>query len=466
MTASPAASPRLALVACILGSAVVFIDTTVVNVALPSIRDDLGTSLSGQQWIVEAYLLLLSSFVLAGGALGDVLGRRRVFAWGIGGFALTSLLCAIAPTVETLVAARSLQGLAGALLVPSSLAIITETHPEPVERAKAIGSWTAGTSAAIAIGPPLGGLLVDAVSWRLVFAINVPILAVTLWLALRHVPALAPPDGDRGRVDWVGGLLAAGGLGGIVFGLIEQPDEGWTSAVVAAPLAVGAVLFAGFLAWERRVPAPMVPLEMFRIRDFSVANAATLTVYAGLGSATFFVAIFLQQVSGYTATEGGLALAPITVCLVLFSRGWGGLAQRAGPRPFMTAGPLVMGVGLLLFTRVDETARYAAEVLPAAIVFGLGLSMTVAPLTATVLAAVEDRRAGVASGINNAVARVAGLLAIAAVGAVVAGRLGASTFDEAAVGSAVDAFHAGMVVSAALVAAGGVTSLVGLSRRA
>jgi EmrB/QacA subfamily drug resistance transporter len=458
----PPASPRLALAACILGSAAVFVDTTVVNVALPSLRDDLDATLAGQQWVVEAYLLLLASFVLAGGALGDVLGRRRVFLWGAAGFGVTSVLCAVAPTVETLVAARALQGLAGALLVPSSLAIITETHHDPVARGAAIGTWTAWTSAAIAVGPPLGGVLVDAVSWRLVFAINVPVIGLAMWLGLRHIPELAPVPGEGRRVDVPGALLAAGGFGGLVLGLIEQPSHGWGHPLVLVPLVGGAVLLAAFLAWERRAPRPMLPPVLFAVRDFSVANAATFAVYAGLGAGTFFVAIFLQQVSGYGATEGGLALMPVTLCLVLLSRRWGALAQRTGPRTLMTLGPLVMAVGLLLFTRLDVESPYVEVVLPAALVFGLGLSMTVAPLTATVLAAVDDRHAGVASGVNNAVARVAGLVAIAGVGAVVAGRLGASTFEQAPAADAVGAFQAGMVVSAVLVGLGGLVSLIGL----
>lgn len=457
-----AAAKRWALIACILGSAVVFVDSTVVNVALPALQEDLDASLAGQQWVVESYLLTLSALILTGGSLGDLFGRRRVFALGIGGFGVTSVLCAIAPTVETLVAARTLQGVAGALLVPSTLAILTEIHRDPHERGAAIGSWTAWTSGAIALGPPLGGLLVDAVSWRLIFAINVPVVAVTLWLTLRHVPALAPRTTDGRHVDVVGSALAALGLGGVVLGMIEQPVHGWGDPLVWAPLGLGVALLAGFVAYERRTPNPMLPLSLFAERGFAAANATTLTVYAGLGAATFFVALFLQQVAGYDAVEGGLALTPVTLMMVTLSRRWGALAERVGARLLMTAGPAIMAVGMLLYLRVDERGDYLADVLPAVLVFGLGLSMTVAPLTAAVLGAVDDRHAGVASGVNNAIARVAGLLAIAGVGAVVSGRLGAATFGDAAPADALDAFHAGMVVSAALLVLGALTALLAL----
>jgi EmrB/QacA subfamily drug resistance transporter len=457
---------RLVLVATILGSTIVFVDSTVVNVALPAIGRDLDATLAGQQWVMESYLLLMGSLVLLGGSLGDIYGRRTIFALGIGGFGLTSMICAIAPSTETLVAARGLQGIAGALLVPSSLAIITAVFHDPVERGAAIGSWTAWTSAAVAAGPPLGGFIVDTFDWRFIFAINVPIVATTLWLTLRHVPDLRPdPDCPR-HVDVVGAALCAAGLGGIVLALIEQPSHGWGDPLVAVPLIAGAVLLAAFVAFERHATAPMLPHGLFANRDFTVTNAATLTVYAGLSGALFFVALFLQQVGGYDATEGGLALTPITLVLIAFSRHWGALAERIGPRLLMTAGPSLMAAGLLLFTRVDADADYVAQVLPATLVFGLGLSMTVAPLTATVLGAVEEHRAGIASGVNNAVARIAGLLAIAVVGAVVAGRLGASTFSDAPARDAVEAFHAGMYLGAALLVAGALTSLFGLSRRA
>jgi len=461
---------RWTLAACILGSAIVFIDSTVVNVALPALQEDLDASLAGQQWVVEAYLLTLSSLVLIGGSLGDVLGRRRVFILGVAGFGVTSVLCAVAPTVETLVAARALQGIAGALLVPSSLAILTEVFRDPVERGAAVGTWTAWTSGAVALGPPVGGLAVDHISWRAIFAMNAPVVAAALWLAIRHVPALAAPSGTSQRLDVPGAVLCAGGLGGVVLGMIEQPVQGWGSPLVAGPLVAGVLLFGAFLGWQRRTATPMLPLALFGERTFSVANLTTVTVYAGLGAALFFLGLFLQQVADYDATQAGLAGVPITLMLIAFSRRWGALAERYGPRSLMSAGPLVMAIGMALFARVDAGAPYVEQVLPAVVVFGLGLSMTVAPLTATVLSAVDERHAGVASGVNNAIARVAGLLAIAVVGAVVAGRLGAATFADATPSAAESAFHAGAWVCAGLALAGGLTSWAGLrpgvSRRA
>ena len=485
---------RLTLVACILGSAIVFVDGTVVNVALPAIRADLDASLADQQWIVEAYLLLLASLILVGGSLGDLYGRRRIFAIGVAGFGTASLLCAVAPAVGVLIAARALQGAFGALLVPSSLAIITAVYG-PAERAAAIGSWTAGTSAAIVVGPPLGGLLVDALSWRVIFAMNVPLVLVCLMLIVRAVPEC---PGDRAhRIDVPGALLCALGLGGPVYALIQQSTLGWSDPEVWVPLLGGIGAFAAFVAYERRAADPMLPLSIFRSRNFAVANVVTLVVYAGLGAATFFVAIFLQQIAGYSALGAGLALTPITLLLVTLSRRFGALSARIGPRLVMGAGPVVGGLGLLAFARLDERADYLAQVLPAALLFGLGLAITVAPLTATALQAADRRHAGIASGVNNAVARVAGLLAIAAVGAVVSAhfdarldeRLPARPLDPSAraylqearrrplsaperpappairtqVRAAnVEAFRTGMVVAGLLMIAGGLIALVGI----
>jgi EmrB/QacA subfamily drug resistance transporter len=470
---SDRAGKRLTLAAAVLGSAVVFIDQTVVNVALPALQEDLGASLAEQQWVVEAYLLTLASLILVGGSLGDLLGRRRVFVAGVAGFGLASVLCAVAPSAEVLIAARGLQGVAGALLVPSSLAVITATF-DPGERGAAIGTWTAGTSAAIAIGPLVGGLLVDTVSWRMVFAINVPVVVACLELTRRGMAELPGPGG---RVDVVGGVLAALGLAGPVVALIQQPTQGWGAPEVVAGLVAGGVLLAAFVLWERRHPAPMLPLGIFASRRFAVANAATLAVYAGLGGATFFVALFLQQVGGYSALGAGAALVPVTVLMVTLSRRFGALAERAGPRTLMTAGPIVAGVGLALYGRVDARPDYVTEVLPAVLVFGLGLSMTVAPLTATAMTSAPTGHAGIASGVNNAVARVASLLAIAVIGAVIAAVFtarvgtGGATAGQAlrpAAGqeqAAVDAFAAGMGVAGGLVVLGGVVAFAGLRRR-
>jgi predicted MFS family arabinose efflux permease len=325
-----------------------------------------------------------------------------------------------------LIGARALQGAFGALLVPSSLAIITTIYP-PGERAAAIGSWTAGTSAAIAVGPPLGGLLVDAISWRVIFAMNLPLVLVCLWLIARAVPE-CPGDREH-RIDIPGAVLCVLGLAGPTYALIQQPLLGFSDARVWLPLIGGIGALGAFVAYEQRAPDPMLPPSIFRSRNFAVGNVVTLTAYAGLGAASFFIAIFLQQIAGYSALQAGLALLPITLLLIGLSRRFGALAARVGPRLLMSAGPFVGGLGLLAFTRVDARGSYVADVLPATLLFGLGLAMTVAPLTATVLQAAERRHAGIASGVNNAIARVAALVTIAAVGAVVTAHFG-SKLDE------------------------------------
>jgi EmrB/QacA subfamily drug resistance transporter len=406
---------RIALIASVLGSGIVLLDSTIVNVALPAIRSDLHGSLAQQQWVVEAYLLLLSSLLLVGGSLGDLLGRRRVFAAGLVGFGICSALCAVAPSGGVLIAARAVQGATGALLVPSTLALIVDTFPDGHERAAAIGSWTAYTGVATVLGPLVGGLLVQLASWRWIFAVNLPLVAVVLVL-LRRLP---DDRTEPGHVDLTGATLCALGLAGPVFALIEQPAYGWGSPRVFLPLLVGLALLAAFLGWERRSPRPMLPLGLFASRNFSAGNLTTLMLYAGLGVATFFLVLFLQQVGGYRPVEAGLALLPLTLLMFTFSRRVGALADRLGPHYFMAGGPILAGIGLLLLMRVGAGASYPDEVLPAVLVFGIGMTCTVAPLTATVLAAVSPGHAGVASGVNNAVARIAGLLAIAAVGAVV-----------------------------------------------
>ena len=391
--------------------------------------------------------------------------------------------------------ARALQGAFGALLVPSSLAIITTVFPRG-ERAAAIGSWTAGTSAAIAFGPPLGGLLVDVLSWRMIFAMNVPLVLVCLWLIARAVPEC---PGDRvQRIDLPGAVLCAVGLAGPTYALIQQPLVGWSDPEVYMPLVGGLGALGAFVAYERRAPYPMLPPSIFRSRNFAVGNVVTLTAYAGLGAASFFIAIFLQQVAGYSAFEAGIATAPITLLLITLSRHFGALATRTGPRLLMTLGPVVGGLGLLAFSRVDEHGSYVADVLPATVLFGLGLAMTVAPLTAAVLQAADRRYAGIASGVNNAIARVAALLAIAVVGAVISaqfssrverelagdglrgvadavyveearerpltvpqGRAGRAT-QTVVVQANVEAFHAGMIVAGLLMIAGGLIALAGI----
>jgi EmrB/QacA subfamily drug resistance transporter len=415
---------RLTLVATILGSTVVFLDSTVVNVALPAIADDLDAGLAGQQWVIEAYMLTLVSLLLVGGSLGDQLGRRRVYVVGLVGFGATSILCAVAPSVEFLIGARALQGIAGALLVPGSLAIVAATF-EGAARGKAVGTWTAWTGIATVIGPAGGGALVGALSWRAIFWVNIPLIAGTVALCLHSVRESRDPEAFRG-IDWLGIALSAAGLAGPVFALIEQPARGWGDPIVWAPLAAGVACFALFLLREARLRHPMLELSLFRVRNFRVANLTTLTAYAGLIAGLFFVALFLQQVGGYTPLEAGLATTPISLILFVLSPRFGRIASGVGPRAPMSVGPIVGGIGLIMLLRVGSDPGYLGEVLPAIVVFGLGLSATVAPLTATVLDSVEERHVGIASGINNGISRVAGLFAIAVLGAVISAGFGSS----------------------------------------
>jgi EmrB/QacA subfamily drug resistance transporter len=431
---STAQVKQVTLAACIIGSGIAVLDGSVVNVALPTIQRDLGGGLAGQQWVSNAYLLTLSSLILVGGSLGDLFGERRIFALGVGGFGVASLLCALAPTIGLLIAFRALEGVAGALLIPSSLAVIVATFPggeggTKSERGAAIGTWTAFGAIAAAIGPLGGGLLLGIGSWRWIFLINLPFVALCLMLILAVIPRAAPraAGADGPAVDYVGALLCALGLGGPVFALIEQPRLGWSSPAVMAGLIGGAALFAAFLLYESRYAShPMLPLGLFKRRNFAVGNVETFAMYAGLSVLFFFLTLFLQQVAGYSPLRAGLSTLPVTVVMLVLSRRFGGLADRHGPRLFMGGGPLVAGAGLLLLLRVGVNVDYYTEILPGLLVFSLGLSMTVAPLTAAVLAGVEERQAGIASGVNNAVARVAGLLGIAALGAIVAVQFSAS----------------------------------------
>ena len=353
----------LTLVATILGSTVVFLDSTVVNVALPAVADDLNAGLAGQQWVVEAYMLTLVSLLLVGGSLGDQFGRRRMFVFGLVAFGATSILCAVSPSVEFLVGARALQGIAGALLVPGSLAIVAATF-EGAARGKAVGTWTAWTGIATVLGPAGGGALVSALSWRAIFWVNIPLIAVTVAL-----PALGArdrdPDAFRG-IDWLGIALSAAGLAGPVFALIEQPTRGWGDPIVWAPMIAGIACFALFVLHEVRASHPMLDLALFRVRNFWVANLTTLTAYAGLIGGLFFVgALFLQQVVGYSPVEAGLATTPISLILFALSPRWGRLASGTGPRLPMTAGPIVGGIGLIGLLRVGAAPSYPRDVLPA-----------------------------------------------------------------------------------------------------
>jgi EmrB/QacA subfamily drug resistance transporter len=436
---------RLTLIATILASTVVFLDSTVVNVALPAMERDLGMGLAGQQWVVEAYMLALVSLMLVGGSLGDHFGRRLIFTIGLAGFGVASILCALAPSTGVLIGLRGLQGLAGALLVPGSLAILTATF-EGEARGRAIGTWTAWSGISTIAGPAAGGFLTETLSWRFVFWVNVPLIAVTLLLALRSVAESRDPDAVKG-FDLPGVALSALGLGGPVFALVEQPTHGWGNPLVLIPLLVGVGCFAGFIAREATARNPMLPLALFRVRNFAVANAATLTVYGGLIGATFFLSLYLQQVGGYSPLAAGLATVPISLLLFFLSPRFGAFTAGVGPRLPMSAGPIVGGLGLLLLLRVGVHPSYPAEVLPALVVFGLGLAATVAPLTTTVLNAVDAHRAGIASGVNNAIARVAGLLAIAVLGAVISAQF-VSTLERGLRGARLGAQAAGVVASA------------------
>jgi EmrB/QacA subfamily drug resistance transporter len=495
-----ASTKRLVLVAAILGTTVVTVDSTVVNVALPAIESDLGGGLAGQQWTSNAYLLTLSSLLLVAGSLGDLFGARRVFALGVTGFGVTSVFCALAPTVELLVVARALQGVFGALLTPAALAVIVATFP-PEERGRAVGAWTAWGGMGTVLGPLIGGQLVDTASWRWIFAINVPIVLITLFLVLRVVPEGRPRAADA-KVDVIGATLCAFGLGGITYGLISQPLHGWGAAMVSVPLVAGVAMFVAFVAWEGRSPHPMLPLSLFRRRNFAVGNIETFSMYAGLGLLFFFLVLFLQQVAGYSALEAGTTTIPVTLVMFLLSARFGALADRYGPRFFMGAGPLIAAAGLAFFLRLDADVDYLTELLPGLLIFAIGLSLTVAPLTATVLADADEHNAGIASGVNNAIARVASLIAIAAVGAVVSSAFGSALRDElgaqaqrpevaraineaekeplarvvvedappqvraeVAAGSqdaSVTAFHVAIAIATVLVALGGVLGLVGI----
>jgi EmrB/QacA subfamily drug resistance transporter len=407
---------QLTLLAAVLGTSVVFLDATVTSVALPAIRGDLGGGLAGQQWVTNAYLLALGSLLLIGGSLGDVLGQKRVFLVGVAGFGLTSALCAVASSIPELCVFRSMQGVCAALVTPTALAVIVHVFPED-ERARAIGTWTALSSIVGVIGPFIGGVLIAAGSWRLIFVLNAPLVVVTVTLIARGVPASASA-GTAGRLDFAGALLAAVALSGSVFAVTEEPARGWSTIVVGS-LAVGILGAIAFIAREARARAPMLPLSLFRERNFMIGNLATLTTYLGLGGVIFLLPVFLQQVSSYSPIQAGLALLPVTSLMIMLSRRFGALADRIGSRLLISLGALVAGCGLLLLVRVDQRADYVSGLLPALLVFGFGLAMLVAPLTATVLGAVEEDHAGVAAAVNTTLSRVAQLFAVAVLGAVV-----------------------------------------------
>ena len=488
---------RLTLLACILGSSAAFLDGTIVNVALPAIRASVHGGLQTQEWVVDAYLLTLGALLLVGGALGDTFGRRRVFALGVSGFGAASLLCALAPDASLLIGARAVQGIAAALLVPSNLALIIDNFSDR-QRAAAIGTWTAWTGIATVAGPLLGGLIVQVASWRWVFVINLPLVVVTLYLA-RAIPS-REPDSDA-RVDWIGGALGALGLAGPIFALIEQPNYGWDDWRVAGSMALGCVFLVLFYLWDSRCTSPMLPFGIFRSRNFSIGNLTTFFLYGALSVVFFFLIVFLQQVGGYRPIVAGLATLPVSILMFLLASRFGALADRFGPRLFMGIGPIVAAAGLALLLKVGADPDYLDDVLPGVSLIGVGLSITVAPLTATVLSAAPAAHSGIASGVNNAVSRVSGLITIALAGAVVSAHFASEVRSDLARPSAhyasaavthaasatlevhnfggfaaaqrphvqavlesasVSAFHVAVLLAAALAAVGGILSLIGI----
>ena len=438
---------RLILTIAILGSFVAFLDSSVINVALPAIRNELGGGLSTQQWVVDAYLITLGSLILLAGSLSDVFGRLVILRIGLVAFGVVSVLIALAPTAEFVIVLRGIQGVAGAMLVPSSLALIMSTF-RGAAQARAIGQWTAWTSAAFIVGPVLGGIFVDLLSWRLVFAINVVPIAVTLWMLV--VLGHQDERNRHTRIDYLGAVLGIIGLGGPVFALIEQGNYGWASPAILVPLIVGLVSLVAFVLWQRRAPQPMLPLELFRERNFSMGNIATIFIYGALALGGFIVVVYLQEVAGYAATLAALAFLPSSIGIILFSSYFGRLSGKYGPRIFMTLGPLLGGIGYLTFLTMQESVNYVTQVLPGVVLFSVGLSMTVAPLTSAILGAISARQAGIGSAVNNAVSRIAGLITVALVGVIVVGPL------------TVDNFHRVIIVTAALLFAGAVVSFVGI----
>ncbi|WP_343032894.1 MFS transporter [Agromyces allii] len=430
------------LTVAIIVSFIAFLDGAVINVALPSIEEELGGGLALQQWAVDAYLLTLGSLILLAGSLSDSFGRLRIIRIGLWGFAATSVLCAIAPTGEFLVVSRALQGAAGALLVPSSLALIIATF-SPADQGRAIGRWTAWTTSAFFVGPLLGGILVDLATWRLVFWINV--LPIAVALVMMRPLGRDEPRTEPARIDWLGAALGVVGLAGTVFALIEQGRFGWTSPVVAVPLVVGLVALVLFVLQERRSRHPMLPLGLFARRNFAAGNLATVFIYASFSLGPFAMTIFLQEFGGFSATMAGIATLPPTIMIVLLGSRFGALAGRLGPRLFMTAGPIIVGGGYLLTLAVQDAFVYWWQFLPGILVIGLGMAMTVAPLTSAILGAVDPVHAGIGSAVNNAVARIAGLVAIASISVIAGSQLDVAGYRRTALAVAVMLVVGGLV---------------------
>lgn len=436
------------LFVAILASFVSILDGSVVNLALPAITRELGGGLSAQQWIVDAYLLTLGALILVAGSLSDLFGRVRLLLWGLFGFGITSVLCGFAVTDQMLILGRGLQGVAGAMLVPSSLALIISAFSGSAQ-SKAIGQWTAWTGVAAIAAPLIGGVSVDYFSWRFVFFINLLPIAVCLPFLL----GLRSSDGPQNRlakVDWLGAVLAVFGLGGLVFALIEQGSFGWSSPIVLVPAAIGLAALAGFILHERRAKAPMMPLSLLSIRNFWVGNIATLLIYGALSLGFFGLGLYLQQVAGLSATLAGISLLPSTLLMLLFSSWFGALAGKFGPRFFMSMGPIVAGLGFLWLLNLGANFDYWWQVFPGLLLFGLGLAVTVAPLTAAILGSVNAERAGIGSAVNNAVARIAGLVTVALAGAMMSGVVSTESARQVA------------LFSAALLILGGIVSAIGI----
>lgn len=444
---------RWTIAATVLGSGMAFLDGTVVNVALPSISDDLGTSVMGLQWIVNAYLVTLSALLLLGGSLGDRYGHRTVYVTGAAVFTAASVLCGIAPTSGFLIAARTLQGVGGAMLVPGSLAIIAATfHPD--DRGRAIGAWSGLAGVASSFGPFLGGWLIDSVSWRLVFLINIPLAAATIWISIRHVPETR--SSRHAPIDIPGAALITVALAGISYAAI---DHGSNAATVAA--IVGALALIAFLVVEHRSTHPMLPLQLFRSPQFTGTNLTTLAVYAGLGGALFLLVLRLQVSLGYSALEAGASLVPFTIIMLLLSPFAGQFGQRIGARLPLTVGPIVAAAGMFALSQVGVGDSYLRDVLPGVIVLGVGMAITVAPLTAAVLGSVGDDMAGVASGVNNAVARFASMLAVAALPGLAGIATGGSLADSIDSG-----YETALRIAAMFTAVGGVIAAFLVGRTA
>jgi EmrB/QacA subfamily drug resistance transporter len=440
---------RWVVAALVAGSSITLLDSTVVGIALPSIGRDFHGDVSTLQWVVTGYALTLAAFLLLGGSLGDRYGRRRIFSVGVAWFAVASALCGLAPSAGLLIGARVLQGVGGALLSPASLAIMQASF-RPQDRARAIGAWTGLGGVASAAGPLVGGYLLAVGSWRWVFFINVPVAAAVLMITARHVPESRDPTAT-GRIDTTGTALAVFFLASLTYGLIEAPTRGWSSPEVVACLAVAAVTAPAFFYVEHRRAHPMLPLELFRSRQFSGANGVTFAVYGSLGGALFLLPVELQIVKGYSPLESGLALLPLTLVMLTLSARSGALSARIGPRLQMTVGPVIVGAGLALLTRATNPGSYWTQVFPAVLVFAVGLAVTVAPLTSAAMGAAPVEHSGVASAVNNVVARAASLLAVAIL-PLLAGLTGAAALDSATLASG---FRTAMLISGGVCAGGG-----------